>query len=76
METNTSSVWSHQMEQILLVYGLSKDTITAIMMLYSYTKVKVSLPDGKTDFFDIVVGVLQGNTLALCQFIVCLDYIL
>ena len=34
------------------------------MMLYKKTKVKVCSLDGDTDFFDIVRGVLQGNTLA------------
>ena len=34
------------------------------MMLYKNTKVKVILPDGDTDFFDIVAGVLQEDTLA------------
>ena len=29
------------------------------------TKVKVRSPDGDTDYFDIVAGVLQGDTLAL-----------
>ena len=28
------------------------------MMLYKNTKVKVCLPDGDTDYFDIVAGVL------------------
>ena len=48
-----------RMEQILLAYGLHKETITAIMMLYKNTKVKVRTPNGNIDFFDIVVGVLQ-----------------
>ena len=39
------------MEQILLAYGLPKET--AIMMLYKNTKVKVCSPDGNTDSFDI-----------------------
>ena len=34
------------------------------IMLYKNTKVKVCSPDGDTDYFDIVAGVLQGNTLA------------
>ena len=34
-----------KMEQILLAYGLPKETITAIMMLYKNTKVKVHSPD-------------------------------
>ena len=39
-------------------------------------KVKVCSPDGDTDYFDIVAGVLQGDTLALYLFIICLDYVL
>ena len=39
-------------------------------------KVKVCSPDGGIDFFDIVAGVLQGDTLAPYLFIICLDYIL
>ena len=31
------------------------------MMLYRNTKVKVRTPDGDIDYFDIVVGVLQGE---------------
>ena len=38
------------------------------------TKVKVRWPVGDTDF-DIVAGVLQGNTLAPYLFIICLDYV-
>ena len=45
------------------------------MMLYRNTKVKVCSLDGDTDYFDIVVGVLQGDTLALYLFIICLDYV-
>ena len=44
------------------------------MMLYRNTKVKVRSPDGDTDSFDIVAGVLQGDTLALNLLIICLDY--
>ena len=46
------------------------------MMLYKNTKVKVHSPDGDTDFFDIMAGVLQGNTLTPYLFIICLDYVL
>ena len=46
------------------------------MMLQKNTKVKVQLPDGNTDYFDIVAGVLQGDTLAPYLFIICLDYVL
>ena len=64
------------MAQILLVYGLPKETVTAIMILYKNMKVKVHPPDGDTDYFEIVAGVLQGDTLAPYLFILCLDYML
>ena len=37
---------------------------------------KVCSPDGNTGCFDIVAGVLQGDTLAPYLFIICLDYVL
>ena len=49
------------MEQILLAYGLPKETVTAIMVLYKNMKVKICSPDGDTDFFNIVAGVLQED---------------
>ena len=64
------------MVQILLAYVLPKETVTAIMMLYKNTKVKVCSPDGDTDYFDIVAGVLQGDTLAPYLFIICFEYVL
>ena len=68
------SIHRGKMEQILLAYGLPKETVAAIMILYRNTKVKVRSPDGDTEYFDIVAGVLQGDTLYL--FIICLDYVL
>ena len=50
------------MEQILLAYGIPKETVRS--------------PDGDTEYFDIVAGVLQGDTLAPYLFIICLDYVL
>ena len=64
------------MEQILLVYGIPKETVAAIMILYRNTKVKVRSPDRDTKYFDIVAGVLEGDTLAPYLFIICLDYVL
>ena len=64
------------MEQILLAYGLPKETVAAITILYRNTKMKVRSPDGNTEYFDIVAWVLQGNTLAPYLFIICLDYVL
>ena len=64
------------MGQILLAYGIPKETVAAITILYRNAKAKVRSPDGDTDYFDIVAGVLQGDTLAPYLFIICLDYVL
>ena len=57
------SIHRGKMEQILLAYGIPKETVAAITILYRNTKVKVRSPDGDTEYFDIVAGVLQGDTL-------------
>ena len=55
------SIHRGKMEQILLAYGLPKETVAAYnVYLYRNTKVKVRSPDGDTEYFDIVAGVLQG----------------
>ena len=64
------------MEQILLAYGLPKETIAAITILYRNTIVKVRSPYGDTEYFDIVAEIQQGDTLAPYLFIICLDYVL
>ena len=64
------------MEQILLAYGIPKETFAAIMILYRNTKVKIHSPDGDTEYFDIVARVLQENTLVPYLFTICLDYVL
>ena len=62
------------MEEILLAYGIPKETVAAITILYRNTKVKVRSPDGDIEYFDIGAGVLQGDTLASYLFIICIDY--
>ena len=39
-------------------------------------KAMVCSRDGETNFFDIVVVVLLGDTLMLYLFIICLDFVL
>ena len=63
------------MEQILLVYGPPKETVIAIMMLYDDMRAMVRSPDGDTDFFDIVAGVLHEDTLTAYVVTICLDYV-
>ena len=65
------SIHRGKMEQILLVYGLPKETVATIMILYRNTKVKIHSPDGDTDYFNTVAGIL-----APYLFIICLDYML
>ena len=45
-------------------------------MLYKNAKVIVLSPDGDTDFFDILVGVLLRDSLAPYLLIRCQDYVL
>ena len=47
-----------KMEQILLAYGLPKETVAAIMMLYRNIEIKACSPDGDKDYFDIVAEIL------------------
>ena len=61
------------MEQILLAYGLPKETLAAIMMLHES---KSRSSDGDTDYFDIVAVVQQGDTIAPYLFIICQDNLL
>ena len=56
------SIHRGRMEQIILADSIPKETVAAITILYRNTKVKVRSPDGDTEYFDIVAGVLQGDT--------------
>ena len=67
------SMHRQKMEQMLMPYGLPKQPITAIMILYKNTEVQVCSPDGDTDSFDIVAEVLQEDTLSQYLFIIYLD---
>ena len=62
--------------QILSPYGVPAAIVSAINILYSETEAQVLSPDADTDFFEIMAGVLEGDTLAPFLFIVTLDYAL
>ena len=64
------------MEKIYIAYGILKEIVTVIMILYRNTKSMTRSPDGDTEFFHILAGVLQGDTLAPFLFVICLDYVL
>ena len=46
----------------------------AISLLYENTRSKSLSPDGDTEFFDTLAGVLQGDALAPYLFAVVIDY--
>ena len=48
----------------------------ALWLYIKNSRALVRSPDGDTELFSILAGVLQGDTLAPFLFIVCLDYIL
>ena len=62
--------------KILPLYGIPDHMVNAIKTLYTNTKAIVNTPDGETESFDILAGVLQGDTLAPFIFILVLDYVL
>ena len=57
---------------MIKVYIIPVKIISAINIIYDNTRDKVNTPNGKTEDFDIVAGVL--NTLAPYLFIILLDY--
>ncbi|CAH1244315.1 Hypp7257 [Branchiostoma lanceolatum] len=59
---------------ILRAYGVPGKLATAIAATNLQTWAKVRTPDGDTDTFQILAGVLQGDTLAPFLFIVALGY--
>ena len=44
--------------------------------MYAGTRAKVVTPDGNSEEFDILAGVLQGDTLAPFLYVIVLDYTL
>ena len=70
------SIHRGKLMEILSVYGVPKNIVDAISILYKDTVAQVITPDGEIDFFEIAAGVLQGDTLAQHLFIVALDYAL
>ena len=57
------------MEQILRAYGLRKETVADIMMLYKDRKVKVCSPDGDTEVFIIFAGMLSCDILTTARYL-------
>ena len=65
-----------KMLKILHAYGIPELIVEAIGKMYQNTKAKVISPDGETELFEILAGVLQGDTLAPYLFVIVLDFAL
>ena len=70
------SIHRGKMMKILKAYGVPEDVVMVINKLYEDTKARVITPDGETELFDIVAGVLQGDTLAPYLFTIVLDHVM
>ena len=68
------SIHIRKMKQILLAFGHLKESVTTIMMVYKNTKAMFRFPDGDTNFFDIVIGILRGDLIVLSVLVICRDY--
>ena len=70
------SIDRNMLMNILRAYGIPERIVRAIDVMYTDTIAKVLSPDGETNFFKILAGVLQGDTLAPFLFIIVIDYIM
>ena len=70
------SVDRNKLIHILRAYGIPEKLVSAISIMYADTMAKVVSPDGETEFFEILAGVLQGDTLAPFLFIIVIDYVM
>ena len=59
-----------------MAYGIPPNLLNTIMWMYTNTRATVLMPDGETEEFDILTGVLQGDALTPYLFIIMLDYAL
>ena len=70
------SIHRGMMVKILKSYGIPPNLLRAIETMYAGTRAKVVTPDGSSEEFDILAGVMQGDTLAPFLFIIVLDHAL
>ena len=70
------SIHRGMMMKILKAYDVPQNLLQAIEKIYENTRARVITPDGETEFFNIIAGVLQGDTLAPYLFAIVLDYVM
>jgi hypothetical protein len=64
------------MWQILRAYGIPSKIVKAIRCLYDNSSSRVLVDNHLSEPFAVTTGVLQGDTLAPCLFVIVLDYAL
>ena len=70
------SVHRETMWKILRNYGIPQKIVNAIAVIYSNSKSRVLLGNMLSEAFDIITGVLRGDTLAPFLFLIVLDYVM
>ena len=68
------SINREKMFDMLLAYGIPSLSVKGIQGLYLDTVAHVITEDGNIDFFPIIAGVQQGDTLVPYLIIIILDY--
>ena len=68
------SIHKGKMLKILRAYGVLEQLVSATGLLYTGTKAKVLSPDGETESFEILAGVLQRDILVPYIFTIMIDY--
>ena len=67
--------WNY-IENILLSYDVPIETVDAVMSVYYGATAAVKSDGDISEFFDLGVGVLQGDTLAPYLFVIVLDWVM
>ena len=70
------SIHRGQVMKILKAYDIPPKLLSMIAKFYENTRARVITPDGTTEFFNILAGVLQGDTLAPYLFVIVLDFVM
>ena len=55
---------------------MPEELATSISIMYKDTSAKVITPDGESETFRILAGILQGDILAPFLFVIVIDYIM
>ena len=70
------SIHRGQMMKILKAYDIPPKRLSMISKSCEKTRARVITPDGTTEFFDILAGVLQDDTLSPYLFAIVLDFVM